>query len=207
VVRELAHIRRAGEGALRLLAELLGEDAAAGRDADEAVEATIVFADVEGFSDVVAREGDDAATRVLDALDAAVDDAIAGTTCRVVKRLGDGVMLATSDPGDGVSAAVALPRRFAAHMAGEAFALRLRVGAHRGPVRRRGDDLVGHHVNVAARVAEQAAGGQTLVTAALRDAVLLGHRLVAVPSGELVAKGVPERPALFDLRHPAGSAA
>jgi adenylate cyclase len=60
---------------------------------------------------------------------------------------------------------------------------------------------------VAARVAEQAAGGQTLVTAALRDAVLLGHRLVAVPSGELVAKGVPERPALFDLRHPAGSAA
>lgn len=199
-MRELIGIRRAGESALRLISDMFTDDTMPPHHADETADATIVFADIENFSDLVAREGDDAATRVLDALDGAVDDAIAGTTCRVVKRLGDGVMLATHDPGDGVSTAVALPRRFTERITGEPFDLRLRVGAHRGVVRRRNEDLIGYHVNVAARVAEQASGGQTLITGALHDSVLLSTELQSTPSGHLVAKGVPERPPLHELR-------
>jgi adenylate cyclase len=199
-VRELTGIRRAGESALRLISDMFTDDTMPPLAADETVDATIVFADIESFSDLVAREGDDVATRVLDALDGAVDDAIAGTSTRIVKRLGDGVMLASADPGDAVSAAVALSGRFADRLAGEPFELRLRVGAHRGAVRRRGEDLIGYHVNVAARVAEQALGGQTLITGALHDSVLLSQRLVVSSAGDLVAKGVPERPPLYELR-------
>lgn len=74
------------------------------------------------------------AARVLDLLDRAVEEAIEGTTCRVVKRLGDGVMLATEDPGDGVTVAAALPRCFADRAADQGLELRLRAGAHRGIV-------------------------------------------------------------------------
>jgi len=163
------------------------------------VDATIVFADIEGFSDVVAREGDDAAAAVLDQLDAAVEAAVGPTAARVVKRLGDGVMIAADDPADGVLVAAALPAAFACRLADTTHPLRLRVGAHRGVVRSRGDDLIGYHVNVAARVAEQASGGEALVTGALHDSVELSHPLRAVEAGQLVAKGVPERPRVFRL--------
>ncbi len=73
------------------------------------------------------------------------------------------------------------------------------MGAHRGTVRRRGEDLIGYHVNVAARVAEQATGGSTLVTGALLDSVVLARRLQVRAEGRLVAKGVPERPPLYRL--------
>jgi class 3 adenylate cyclase len=180
---------------------MFADDTLPPRETDETVDATIIFADIENFSDLVAREGDDAATRVLDALDCAVEDAVEGTSCRVVKRLGDGVMIATTDPGDGVSCAAALPRDFTRRMGGEPFALRLRVGAHHGSVRRRGEDLIGYHVNVAARVAEQADGGTTLLTGALLDSVLLSDSLQAEEFGPLVAKGVPERPPLYRLHN------
>lgn len=206
-MRELTAIRRAGEGALRILADMFADDTMPPMDTDQTVDATIIFADIESFSDLVARAGDDTASRVLDALDAAVDDAITGTSCRLVKRLGDGVMIASEDPGEGVSAAVSLPDHFAGHIDGEPFSLRLRVGAHRGVVRRRGDDLIGYHVNVAARVAEQATGGTTLVTGALFDSVLLSRHLHVRPVGTLVAKGVPERPPLFSLTQIAQSPA
>ncbi|HUG85490.1 MAG TPA: adenylate/guanylate cyclase domain-containing protein [Euzebya sp.] len=199
MMRELIGIRRAGGGALRLLADMFTDDTLPPRASDESVDATIIFADIENFSDLVARTGDEAASRVLDALDLAVDQAIAGTRCRLVKRLGDGVMIAADDPGEGISAAVALPARFLDNIAAEPFSLRLRVGAHRGVVRRRGDDLIGYHVNVAARVAEQAVGGSTLVTAALYDSVTVSEVLEVRPAGMLVAKGVPERPRLYSL--------
>jgi adenylate cyclase len=198
-MRELLAFRRAGSGALRRLADMFTDDRHPPHHADQSVDAVIVFADIENFSDMVAREGDDVASQVLDALDAAVEESITGTTSRLVKRLGDGVMITSDDPGDGVSTAVALPARFAANLEHQPFSLRLRVGAHMGEVRRRGDDLIGYHVNVAARVAEQATGGVTLITGDLHDAVVLSQRLQIRPMGPLVAKGVPERPRLYEL--------
>ncbi len=198
-MRELMKIRRASESALRAIADMFTDDTLPPHESDESVDATIIFADIENFSDLVAREGDQVATVVLDALDAAVETALSDTSCRMVKRLGDGVMLASEDPGDGVVAAAALSDAFAENLIGQPFVLRLRVGAHRGVVRRRGDDLIGYHVNVAARVAEHADGGMTVITGALHDSVLLSRALRAEPAGTLIAKGVPERPPLFRL--------
>ena len=200
-MRELIGLRRAGGGALRLLADMCSDDRMPPRVSDDSADAIIIFADIESFSVLVAREGDDTAFRVLDALDLSVEQAIAGTSCRLVKRLGDGVMITCDDPGEGVSAAVALPGHFEDAVAGEPFSLRLRVGAHRGVVRRRGDDLIGYHVNVAARVTEQAIGGSTLITGALLDSVVVSQGLAVEPAGTLVAKGVPERPPLYRLAH------
>ncbi len=194
------HVLRAGRSALQLLTDLVGHEARQRSPHDEPVDATIIFGDIEGFSSLVAREGDDVAERVLDALDTAIDRATDDGHCRVVKRLGDGVMLACDDPGEAVRAATSLPDAFVDALDEEPFDLRLRVGAHRGVVRRRGDDLIGYHVNVAARVAEQAEAGTALITGALYDVVQMGDDLDVRPAGELIAKGVPEQPPLYRLR-------
>jgi adenylate cyclase len=49
--------------------------------------------------------------------------------------------------------------------------IRVRMGIHEGKSVRRGDDLFGRNVALAARVAAQADGGQTLVSQSVRDAV------------------------------------
>ena len=47
--------------------------------------------------------------------------------------------------------------------------LRLRAGVHSGEAVVTADDLIGHDVNIAARVAASATGGEVLATVAVRD--------------------------------------
>lgn len=49
--------------------------------------------------------------------------------------------------------------------------IRVRIGIHSGKSVRRGDDLFGRNVAMAARVTGQAEGGEILVSAPVRDAV------------------------------------
>jgi class 3 adenylate cyclase len=49
--------------------------------------------------------------------------------------------------------------------------IRVRIGVHMGRSVRRGDDLFGRNVAMAARVAAQAAGGEILVSQPVRDAL------------------------------------
>lgn len=186
-MQDLTRLRRTGEDALRLLVDLLPDEWDP-RSGQEYV--TLVFADVEGFSTHVAEAGDDGALAVLAALDRAVDAALANRV-RVVKRLGDGLMLAGRRPGDAVLTAVDLVGGFDEAIAEEGLHLRLRAGAHRGTVHRQGADYVGYHVNLAARVAEAARGGQVLATAnalAGLDLADLGVHTSTV--GRLRGKGV-----------------
>jgi adenylate cyclase len=80
-----------------------------------------------------------------------------------VKRLGDGLLLTFPAPEAAVLACLELVEA--------AAPLRLRAGIHVGDVVVRRDDVVGHVVNVAARVTESAKGGQVLVSSDVRDAV------------------------------------
>ncbi len=49
--------------------------------------------------------------------------------------------------------------------------IRVRIGIHVGPSVRRGDDLFGRNVAMAARIAGQAGGGEILVSESVRDAI------------------------------------
>lgn len=186
---DLRTIRRAGGDALRLLVDLLPTDWDP-RSGEE--ETSIVFADIAGYSGLVAESGDDAALAVLAVLDHVVEDAVGMRRgARVVKRLGDGLMIAARRREDGPAIAVQLVEEFAVRSAGEGWPLRLRAGVHRGVVRRQGDDCFGYHVNLAARVAEVAPAGGTLATDDALDGVDLDDLgLSARPAGRLRAKGV-----------------
>lgn len=125
---------------------------------------SIVFTDIEGFTRFTSRQGDEAALALLADHHRVTGPIVRSRGGKVVKRLGDGLMLSFPSAEAAVVAALELVE---APPAG----LRLRAGVHHGEAAVTADDLIGHDVNVAARVAASAKGDQVLATVAVRDAV------------------------------------
>jgi adenylate cyclase len=129
------------------------------RPQDRVSVATVVFTDLEGFTRFTATYGDDAALATLEQHRRATAPVIRQWGGRVVKHLGDGVMLVFTDAAAAVHAALEMVPLAPAP-------LRLRAGVNTGELVVTSDDLVGNAVNLAARVTADAAGGEVLVTAA-----------------------------------------
>ncbi len=89
---------------------------------------------------------------------------------RIVKELGDGLLLFFPSPDAAVSSCVSILEGFERAEAADEMPLWVRVGLHRGRPSPRGDDLVGHDVNVAARIVDIAAPGELLCSGTLLDA-------------------------------------
>jgi len=72
--------------------------------------------------------------------------------------------------------------------------IRVRIGLHTGEMVKEGDDFFGRHVNLAARIASQASGGEIFVSRVVRELVT-GQSFVFDDLGERVLKGfeVPVR--------------
>jgi adenylate cyclase len=154
--------REVGLGALQLW-QALAE--AQGRGRGE-VELTILFTDLVGFSDWALSAGDDTAVELLRCVALAQEPAVTGRGGEVVKRLGDGLLAVFSDARSGVEAAHAAVKA-AGEVEVDGHHPELRAGLHLGRPRRLGGDYLGVDVNIAARVAEAAGGGEVLVTDAV----------------------------------------
>ena len=135
---------------------------AAGGEGGAPTELTVAFTDLEDFTSYTEAEGDDAASRLLIGHHRESLAIVRARGGRVLKRLGDGLMLTFPEPEAAVLACLDL---------GEAAPLRLRAGMHVGHMMVTCDDVVGHVVNLAARVTGSAAGGQLVVTGQVRSAV------------------------------------
>ena len=85
----------------------------------------------------------------------------------VVKSQGDGFMVAFAHPEEAVRCSVDVQRA----LGKRPNSIRVRIGIHMGKSVRRGDDLFGRNVAMAARVASEADGGEILVSEVVRDAV------------------------------------
>ncbi len=117
---------------------------------------TFVFADLAGYTALTARWGDDIAAEVAIALTDAALRLADEHDGRLVKSMGDSVMLRTPSPADGVRLGIAIAQH--------APALRARVGIHAGPAVEHRGDWFGLAVNLASRLCAQAAPGEVLVS-------------------------------------------
>jgi class 3 adenylate cyclase len=126
---------------------------------------TFVFADIAGYTALTEAHGDADAAELAGTFCREMSQAARARGGEVIKTIGDAVMVRHIDPSEAVLLGLT-----AAHdvMAGHGFPA-VRVGMHHGPAIRRGDDWFGATVNLAARVAGVAAGGEVLVTDAVRD--------------------------------------
>ena len=133
----------------------------------------IMFSDIEESTALNERIGDRSFVKVIEAHDRQVRRLVRMNDGQVVKSQGDGFMVAFADPGGAVRCAVAMQqalKRDAKRLRHNS--IRVRIGIHMGKSVLRGDDLFGRNVAMAARVAGQADGGEILVSAPVRDAVV-----------------------------------
>jgi len=130
----------------------------------------IAFSDIEDSTAHNEALGDQAWVKVLDRHNKLVDKLVADHGGHVVKNQGDGFMMAFADAGQAVRCGVAVQRGVGENA--EVWdGIRVRIGIHMGTSVRRGDDLFGRNVAMAARVAGQADGGEILVSESVRDAI------------------------------------
>ena len=127
------------------------------------VDVAILFTDLVGFSSWALEAGDAAAVLLLREVSEAIEPPVLERQGEVVKRLGDGLMAAFWDGPHAVAAAFDAAER-TAPIEVDGYRPLLRTGIHLGRPRKLGGDYFGIDVNIAARLAEAAKPGETLVS-------------------------------------------
>lgn len=130
----------------------------------------IAFSDIEGSTELNEELGDRGWVKLLERHNKLIYQHVAGHGGNVVKTQGDGFMIAFADPVEATRCSIAVQRALQSDP--ERWdQIRVRIGLHVGESVRRGDDLFGRNVAMAARVAGQAGGGEILVSEAIREAI------------------------------------
>jgi adenylate cyclase len=155
----------------------------------------IVFTDIVGFTEFTAEFGDERALALVERQEELVRRALPDDA-RIVKQLGDGLLLFFPGVDGALSTCIELVEQFAAESSMD-LPLWARTGLHYGCPKRRGDDLIGHDVNLAARIADLAAPGEVLVSADAVEEVTGTTPVRFTELGPVFVKGIPDAVRLF----------
>jgi class 3 adenylate cyclase/pimeloyl-ACP methyl ester carboxylesterase len=153
--------------------------------AGERVLATVLFTDIVDSTQRAVELGDRRWRALLDQHDDEAERTVDRFGGRLVKQTGDGWLATFDGPARAVQCAQTL--RDALVSSG----IHIRAGLHTAEVERRGADVGGIGVHIAARVASQASDGEVLVSRTVRDLVV-GSDLRFEDRGSYELKGVPE---------------
>jgi adenylate cyclase len=154
-------------------------------------EGAIGFSDIVGFTEFTAAEGDERAIAVLD-LQTKIVTRHLGSGDRVVKELGDGLLLWFEDAASAVESVVAMQADLREAASNSEIPVWIRIGLHWGCPTERGDDLIGHDVNLASRVSDQAGPGEVVLTEPLLRAAGALENVTIAPLGPIRMKGIPD---------------
>ena len=154
------------------------------QEASDRILATILMTDIEGSTEAAAGMGDARWREVIDAHDASAARAVARHGGKLVKTMGDGILATFAGPSRAVNCARSLQSEAAD------IGLSVRAGVHTGECERRGQDISGIAVNVAARILDVTPGRACYVSSTARD-LTAGSGLNFSPAGTHQFKGVP----------------
>ncbi len=168
---------------------------------DSLPEATVLFADLAGFTELAARRPSVEVVRLLDDIFSAFDDLARARGLEKIKTIGDAYMVVGGVPtprpdhaeavaGLALAMCAQVERTFASHP----WPIRLRLGLHTGPVIA---GIIGHHkfnydlwgdtVNIASRMESHGLPGRIQVSEAAWQR--LAGRFTFEPRGEIEVKG------------------
>jgi adenylate cyclase len=158
------------------------------------VRVAIVFADLVGFVRFTEEEGEQEALDLVESFVTSVEESLP-RSARVVKNIGDGVMIVGTDPVSLTNWAIGFQEGFARRS-------RPRIGVHYGRTVYRDGDYFGGNVNLASRVVARAHAGEVLVTDTVVEAVGERIDLEFEPIGEVQLKGFREPTSLYRAQAP-----
>ncbi len=153
----------------------------------------IAFADLAGYTKLTEEQGEARAVSAVERFVEAVEQTLP-IDARVIKTLGDEVMVVGADAGALTGWAVGLGGELPAGSPPP------RIGIHSGAAIYRDGDYYGREVNRAARVVARAAGGEVLVTRPVVDLAGRQDGIEFELIGEVVLKGFAEPTELFLAR-------
>ena len=133
----------------------------------------ILVADVVGFSRLMERDEAGTLAALRDRRKAILDPTVRAHGGRVVKVMGDGVLVEFSSAVNAVAGALELQRKMAEANEGlpDDRRIVLRIGINLGDVIGEGTDIYGEEVNVAARLEPLAEPGGTVASQKIKDEV------------------------------------
>jgi class 3 adenylate cyclase len=150
---------------------------------------TIMFSDIEGSTEQMEQLGDERWMEVLREHNKIVRRNAKENSGFEVKTEGDGFMLAFQSARTALRCAIETQRAFARYNETAEPPVRVRMGLHTGEVIKEGDDFFGKHVNLTARIARQAVGGEILVSSLLKE-LASGGDVVFGGARDLELKGL-----------------
>jgi class 3 adenylate cyclase len=151
-----------------LLAQLAAEDRRSSNRLQKIAEGGtvgIVFVDVADFTSFTADNGDREALKVISELSDLIHVAIKPCKGECVKHLGDGFLLAFPSASQSVRGAIAIRTA----MKRKRSQVTLRVAVHAGEPLIEQDDLLGHDVNLTARLLDHCEPGEVVVSEAAKE--------------------------------------
>ncbi|MDQ3106200.1 MAG: adenylate/guanylate cyclase domain-containing protein, partial [Actinomycetota bacterium] len=161
---------------------------------------TIFFSDIEGFTSLNERVGDQRAQAVLRDHYRLVRDELLTHRGFEVKVHGDGFMVAFDSAARALRCARAVQARqqewSAAH---PETPIRVRMGLHTGEAIRDADDFLGSTVNLASRIATAARGGEILVSALLKELCASSGEFDFDQGQEIDLKGISQPHKVFSV--------
>jgi class 3 adenylate cyclase len=118
---------------------------------------------------------------------------IAGSGGHEIKAQGDGFMIAFSGASRALQCAVGIQSDFAARNSSRPDPpIHVRLGLHSGEALRDGNDFMGGAVILAARITQQAKGGEILVSSVLKELCDLSGEFQFKGGRDLNLKGLSE---------------
>ena len=164
--------------------DLGDEDTELGR-----VRVALAFCDLAGYTRFTEEESEEEALSFVERFIESVTDTLPDDA-RVVKTIGDEVMIVGQDVQALVDWAVGFQRLFDERPAP-------RMGVHQGPVIYRDGDYFGRDVNLTSRVVARARGSEVLVTDSVVEAVRESDHLAFEGIGTVKLKGFDEPRTLY----------
>jgi class 3 adenylate cyclase len=160
----------------------------------------VLFADVSGSTRLYETLGDERALAAVGRCLGLAKAACEGYGGRVIKTIGDEVMVAFPGADAAAQAAADLQVRIAAEPPPGPHRLMMRIGFHFGPALWGTDgDVYGDSVNVAARLARVAQGGQIITSAATVTVLTPWLRARTRELAELTLKGKQHDISVFEF--------
>jgi adenylate cyclase len=159
----------------------------------DAATATFLFADIAGYTALTEAHGDEQAADLVAEFFKAVSEELPTRGGRHVKTIGDALMLRIPDPAQAVQLGLHITHELLRGHGAPA----VRVGLHHGAAIERDGDYFGATVNLAARVAAVAIGGEVLLTAQTAALAPVLEGIFYQPRGRQTLRNIREPVELF----------
>ena len=159
---------------------------------------TILFSDVEGSTALTDRIGDAKARELLREHERMVREALKSHRGSEVKTMGDGFMASFSSATKALGCAIAIQSAFAERNESAEEPIKVRIGLNAGEPIAEDDDLYGTAVNLAARIAAKAEGGEILASEAVRQ-IVAGKKFPFSDLGETAMRGFEDRVHIYQV--------